>query len=470
MASAVAALVLVLAACGDDDGDDVNDDAPVDTTRTADIPEIEGPITGPGDMAMDPLEPLAPTSADDLGYIFEEYFVSGTAADEPYRARVLVARPGEDADVPFSGHVLVEAKHPAGVPFIWSFTRDYLMSQGHAAVEISIFPGTLDPWYRGANPERYEDLHLLDEQADDAPPGATNIPAQGADIYAQVGVLLKSDETPLPGTRWLHFTGHSMSAGPVWHYMDTRHDAYRLEDGDPIYDAFFPETTRTASRFGPFPDVDVPAILINSELEVEAVIVEGGIDYRKPDSDEPGEQFRLYEVAGMPHNPTWMLLGQGEAAADLCENPLNSFPYNPVVSMAFDHLIRWVEDGVPPPRAEPIALTGEPGDADVAVERDQHGNALGGVRSTTLDVPVAAHTGVNQPLDEDNDLSPGSCEVYGSQLDFSVDELEDLYRDHGSYVDQVDGRLDELLAEGWFLEQFADDVRQAAGDFEGFGN
>jgi hypothetical protein len=468
---------LLLAACGDDSDDDPVDDpmddadgeAPTETARTPDLPAVEGPVTGPGDMAIDPLEPLAAPGADDRGYVFEEYFVSGTAAGGPYRARVLIARPGDDVDTGFSGHVLVEAKHPAGVPFLWSFTRDYLMSQGHAAVEISIFPSTLDPWYRNANPERYGDLDLLDEQAADAPPEATNVPAQGADIYAQVGALLKSAETPLPGTQWLYLTGHSMSAGPVWHYMETRHDSYRLDGGAPIYDGFFPETTRTASRFGPFPDVDVPTILINSELEVEAVIVEDGIDYRKPDSDEPGEQFRLYEVAGMPHNPTWMLLGQDEAAAELCENPLNSFPYNPVVSTALDHLIGWVADGTSPPRAEPIALSGAPGDPDVSIERDEHGNALGGVRSTTLDVPVATYVGVNQPVDEEADLSPGSCEVYGSQLDFSAAELGELYGDHDSYVRQVDERLDELVADGWFQEQFASEVREAAQDFDGFG-
>ena len=29
---------------------------------------------------------------------------------------------------------------------------------------------------------------------------------------------------------------------------------------------------------------------------------QAGIAYRRPDSDEPGNRFRIYEVAGMPHN------------------------------------------------------------------------------------------------------------------------------------------------------------------------
>jgi hypothetical protein len=364
----------------------------------------------------------------------------------------------------------VEAIHPQGIPFVWNFTRDYLMPRGHAAVNISVFPNTVET-LQGANPQRYGDLMVTADEANDN----SGVDFQHAsDIYAQVGLLLKSERSPLAGVEWLHMTGHSMSVGPVWQYMDTHHAAYRLSDGGPIYNGYFPETTRTASRMGPFPEVDVPTLLINSELEVEEVLVADGIDYRRPDSDEPGEQFRLYEVAGMPHNPSWMHpllrdgLGIEDTAAQRCENPLNSFPYNPTVSMALDDLLRWVEDGAPPPRADRIELTGEVGDDDVAIARDEHGNALGGVRSTTLDVPVATHLALNETRDPDEDLTRGSCLVYGSQLDFPAGELATLYGDRDTYVDEVDASLDELIADGWVLEQFADDLRRQAATAAGF--
>jgi hypothetical protein len=368
-------------------GGDANADAGDSGSQ---LPQIEGPTTGPGEPYIDALEQGLTISAADLGYAFEEYFVSGTAAGAPYQVRLLLARP-DSAPEPFSGHVIVEPKHPTSVPFVWYFTREYLASRGHAAVEISTFPETVETTLKGANAERYADLHVTEDQT--------------SDIFAQVGALLKSGDSPLAGVRWLTMTGHSRSAGPTWEFMDTHHAAHRLSDGAPIYDGFFPETTRTASRLGPFPDVDVPTLLINSELEVEAVLVQDGIDYRKPDSDDPGKQFRLYEIAGMPHNPSWqnptVLAGGIE---DLCDEPLNAFPYNPVVSMALDHLIRWVGAGVAPPRAERIAVVG-PADAPTAVERDEHGNAVGGVRTTTVDVPRDArppeHTGklrrVRQP-------------------------------------------------------------------------
>lgn len=494
LVAVAAALAIVVAACGGGDGgapdtteprgdDEVErgaqaerpgdgDDAARTEVRTPPLPRIEGPITGPGDRYLDPLEQNFPAdaSAEARGYVFEEYLVSGTAADEPYTVRLSVARPGDAAAEPFSGHAIVEAIHPQGIPFVWNFTRDYLMAEGHAAVDVSLFPNTVDT-LKDTNAARYRELRVVTDASN---PNSEIAFDQASDIYAQVGLLLKSEQTPLPDARWLHMTGHSMSVGPVWQYMDSHHGEYRLDDGDPIFDGFFPETTRTASRMGPFPEVDVPTVLINSELEVEVVIVEEGIDYRRPDSDEPGQQFRLYEVAGMPHNLSWMhpllleSLDIASVAEGRCANPLNSFPYNRTVSMALDHLLGWVGEGISPPRAEPIALTGEPGEDGIAIERDEHGNAVGGVRSTTLDVPVATHLGPNDPLDEDNDLSPGSCLVYGSQLDFTADELEALYGDKDGYVDQVDARLEELVADGWYLEQFADELRARAAAFDGF--
>jgi hypothetical protein len=473
----LAALTILAAACTGNDGGDGDDagratpatDAPAQTPA---LPTVEGPITGPGAAYVDPLEQNFPegASAAANGYVFDEYFASGTAAGEPYRVRVEVVRPGDTAARPFSGHAIVEAIHPQGIPFVWNFTRDYLMSRGHAAVNISVFPNTVDT-LKGANEQRYADLRVAADEANDN----SNIAFDHAsDIYAQVGSWLKSEQSPLPGLEWLHMTGHSMSVGPVWQYMDTHHGEYRLENGDPIYDGFFPETTRTASRMGPFPEVDVPTLLINSELEVEEVLVKDGIDYRRPDSDEPGEQFRLYEVAGMPHNPSWMHpllledLDIASRATAVCANPLNSFPYNPTVSMALEHLIRWVEDDEPPPRAKRIKLTGEPGDRDVAIARDEHDNARGGVRSTTLDVPVATHQALNQPINEDEDLTPGSCLVYGTQLDFAPEELKSQYGDKEEYVNRVNERLEELVAEGWLLEQFADELQDQAENFDGF--
>jgi hypothetical protein len=173
----------------------------------------------------------------------------------------------------------------------------------------------------------------------------------------------------------------------------------------------------------------------------------------------------LYEVTGMPHNPAWKNpLLRVAGIEDSCDEPLNAFPYEPIISTALDHLVRWVEQGTAPPRAEPIALVGTTEDP-VAVARDEHGNALGGLRTTTVDVPVAVHQAINTGA---GIPGLGSCLVFGSQHDFSKAVLESLYGDHAGYVTRVNERLDELIRDGWYLPDFAVAIRTAAEDFTGF--
>jgi hypothetical protein len=404
------------------------------------LPAIDGPITGPGAMHVDAIESLQPEPVADFDYVFEEYFVSGTAAGESYKVRLLLARPAGRRR--FSGHALVEPMHPLGFPFVWNFTRLYLMRRGHAAVELSTFPQNLAT-LRGSNSQRYGDLRATARQT--------------SDIFAQVGRLLKTrGRTPLPRVDALYMTGHSMSAGPTWPYMDTHHERLRLRRGRPIYDAFFPETSRTAARLGPFPNVDVPTIQLNSQLEVQEVFADDGIDYRKPDTDRPGRQFRLYEVAGMPHHDSRVNpIFQNQ---EPCDRPLNRFPYKPVVTMALDHLIRWVRRGVRPPRAKRISVRGGAGGE---IEMDENGNAVGGVRTTYVDVPVATHSPVNSGANP-------FCEVLGSQELFAPERLRSLYGSHDRYVRRVNRRLDRLVRQGWYLRGLARELRAEAAGFQGF--
>ncbi len=62
----------------------------------------------------------------------------------------------------------------------------------------------------------------------------------------------------------------------------------------------------------------------------------------------------------------------------------------------------------------------------------------------------------------------GDCLVFGSQVDFTGEKLASLYGDRTGYQQQVEQRLEELIDQGWFLEEFADEIRSAAAEFEGF--
>ena len=91
--------------------------------------------------------------------------------------------------------------------------------------------------------------------------------------------------------------GTSASSGTVRGYFPA-HAARRLPNGGPIYDGFLLTSTNGNE---PLPIVDVPIVQMPTQTEV-TTWAEAGIKYRRPDSDAPGNRYRLYEVAGMPHN------------------------------------------------------------------------------------------------------------------------------------------------------------------------
>ena len=75
-----------------------------------DIPTVEGPITGPGEMQPGIRPGPVGTNLQDFGYVMEEYFVSGVAAGQPYKTRLLLRKPPHPEK--FSGVLVGEPTHP----------------------------------------------------------------------------------------------------------------------------------------------------------------------------------------------------------------------------------------------------------------------------------------------------------------------------------------------------------------------
>ena len=120
----------------------------------------------------------------------------------------------------------------------------------------------------------------------------------------------------------------------------------------------------------------------------------------------------------------------------------SSFPTRSFTRAAAAHLARWAEDGVAPPEAPRIELAKRD---DVSVTKnDEHGNALGGIRSPFVDVPLfryAVHTG------------PGPfCILSGNETSLGADVLHQLYGDEDGYMDAFTASLDETIKAGFLLE------------------
>jgi hypothetical protein len=374
-------------------------------------------------------------------YETTEYFVSGIANDQPYTTRVVVRRPADSAR--FSGIVLAESMHPSGNAWMFHFTYAYTMSSGHAGVEIV----TSDPaQFVAFNAPRYTALDIK--------------PGQASGILAQVGVLLRSarPDNPLAGltVRKAILAGTSASAGVLVNYLPS-HMVYRREGLAPIYDAFLPTSNGANIR-----NVDVPMIQVPTTTEAMR-----GIVPTRQDGDAPGDQFRVYEFAGMAHLDT----RQVEAfRPNPCKYPISLFPLSTYMSVALAHLVEWADTGTIPPRADRILVDRSTAGDGSLIALDAFGNPRGGIRSPYVDVPVAKfgvpNEGATPPtpntvpwvaLRGDAGIDQ-LCRLTGYQIALSPAELRKLYRTKADYVAKVRQRLDELTRQGWSLPLYRDQI------------
>ena len=374
---------------------------------------------------------------DDLahfGYITKEYFVSGTANGQPYKTRIVIRRPAETARI--SGLVLAESMHPSGNPWMFHFTHIYSMTEGHIGLEILT---SATQGFAEFNPERYKGLATAGGQA--------------GEIIAQVGALLKSKrpDNPLAGLpiRRIILAGSSASAAVVVNYLPV-HMVQRLPGLSPIYDGFLPTSNGVNLRM-----VDVPMIQVPTMREVFQ-----GNGPTRLDGDAPGNQFRIYEFAGMAH------IDSRDAAAyypDPCRLPISRFPLAAYMSVALDHLWRWVDKGTAPPHADRYYVDFNTDGDGSLFALDEFGNVKGGIRNPYVDVPTAKfgvpNSGAEPPIKNPHPFIAARgeaaqnqlCGLANYQLDFTPARLRQLYKDRKAYQLKVQQRYDELMKAGWAL-------------------
>ena len=400
------------------------------------IPLITGPITGVGPSYPNVPINVVPEAVqvEDFPYITEEYFVSGVANGTPYQTRIIVRRPEDPKK--FSGTVVAEALHSGGRSLIFEWSRVSILTRGHIFVEIPHSNGNI-ALFKAFNPDRYATLSIVGGQANE--------------IIAQVGRLIKSDTEPFSDydVERVTLMGTSASSGTVRTYLGA-HPNLRMPDNGPIFDGFLLTSTNGNT---PLPMVDVPMIQMPTQTEVHTW-AETGIAYRRADSDVPGNQFRIYEVAGMPHNnardiPFFF--------TDPCTLPITDFPAGSFTALGLNHLIEWIANGVTPPRAPYIEVDQDATNDGSFLRLDAYGNARGGVRNIWVDLPVSTYGvfGVGKTVASDR-----LCLLIGTEVPLSEAQLATLYRNHGQYVSSVNHRLKELMEAGWFLPEYADQVRE----------
>ena len=232
------------------------------------------------------------------------------------------------------------------------------------------------------------------------------------DLFSQAGTVVRSGAVTggVPVERMVA-TGASQSGARLTTYINAIHplvhvfDAFvptitagwgtRLDDAPPGVAINDPARRMTPSNIRD--DIDEPVMIVNSECETIAMY-----PTRRADDDK----FRFWEVAGTPH-----VVAVAEAPEPREHGRVdNALSYRPVLSSAYRAVHRWMVDGTPPPSFPTIEFTD-----DTTVARDEHGNAIGGVRLPEMAAPIAEYHG--------RDDAPGFLMLYGWARPFSREEL-----------------------------------------------
>jgi len=439
---------------------------------------MTGKPTGPQAALAGPvttgrfIEPASTVPIDLVanGYVREEFFVAGTAsaysASGPlgadgkwsvsphdtadYRTRIVVRRPSDPAR--FNGTVLVEWFNVSGgleASPDWTYLGPEIVRSGYGYVGVSAqefgvgggrallgVPGLEQrSGLVASGPERYGSLrHPGDRFA--------------FDMLSQIGRALRAPGSP-PALGTLRperivAMGESQSAFFLTTYIDA------VQPTAQVYDGFFVHSRGAsgASLTGtPIASDDVPrGLKIRSDTDVPVMIFETEtdlgpmLDYgpaRQPDA----ERIRTWEVAGTAHADAYVV---GPFASALgCDFIVNEGPQHFVAQAALVALNRWIADGVPAPEAPRLELSTT---APPELARDQLGNALGGVRTPAVDVPISTLSG-EAPLGASR-----LCSLFGSTVRFDEPTLVALYRDRAGYLAAYRRSLDVTISAGFLLE------------------
>jgi hypothetical protein len=414
---------------------------------TVPSPVVTGPIPAtarPGDPSHD--YPFFATDQDlrAYGYVEEEYFVEGTAnryttpdgatgtvidGGHPYRTRIVVRRPVSSRK--FNGTAVVEwynVTNTFDYEVVWSRSFRHLLEAGYVWVGVSAQATGVhsDRGLKAWSPNRYGTLDLTDG-------GTVTEDALSYDVFSQAAQALRHPRgaNPVPGlrVRTLVATGQSQSASRLTTYANSVHPIA------PVYDAIAIVDGGVQLR------TDLTTKVFKTASEYDVLANQAG--RRQPDTG----RFVYWEIAGASHSDRHAFLvnnpirlrdagvsGLPAGPTAPCVAPARSnVPYEYVLDAMFDHIVRWVRQGVQPPAAPRIEVT-DTSTRPAAANRDAYQIIKGGIRLAAVAVPTERNTGWNTGLTPDRD---SSCAQGGTWIPFDDTTLRELYPTHARYVQAV---------------------------------
>jgi hypothetical protein len=468
------------------------------------IPQGSGSHGYPYDaVPTTPSFPGAPTiNLASYGYVEREFKMSGTTniyrqsgvwgsdgrwnvsvaqSNVPYTTRLLVRYPTNP--LKFNGTVVVEWLNDTtggDQDPVWSEIYNQVLSQGYAYVGVTAQTAGMNE-LKAWDSQRYG---ALGDSGD----------GQSYDIFSQAAEVARADGAALLGgltPARVIGAGDSQSAFRLDTYVNAIQPISHVFNGFLAIgrSVFAAPIGSGLVAFSPAPayvrtDNTTPFIQLNTEGDIEEL---GAALARQPDNN----YLRTWELAGAAHID--LHEGLYEGATIERENPtltapkcLFGVPFNGATlpdnmgvfeleDAALNALDKWLVYGVQPPHGNQIATT----PLLNLVERDQYGNALGGIRLPDIQVPTETYTAIDFWLPSEESLTPaqllstlesiftaletgeitnttlrneGLCLLEGYYTPFSTATLKALYPTHSAYVSAFTSAAASDLAAG-FLTQ-----------------
>jgi hypothetical protein len=451
-----------------------------------------------------PFLSLAAYDLGALGYVVEEFYVSGTATSyklkgeatadgawsaepagtAPYATRVVVVRPKDPKA--FNGSVAVEWLNVTGgldAGPDWTYSHRQILRSGMAYVGVSAQKvgveggqslGGAGMPLKKQNPARYGNLvHPGDQYS--------------FDIFSQAGEAVKTGAV-MGGLKPKHViaTGESQSAVFMTTYIDAIDPIARVFDGFYVHSRFggAPAPEFASLRGGPNArpgptgvklraDLRVPVMTLISETDLIGSNLSGFWTAEQPDN----AKLRIWEMPGTAHVDNYMFmiggLDNGSAAIDKIAglwkptdalfgakmaHPINSAPQHHYVAVsAMAALETWVRTGKAPPKAPRMAAepAAKAGDAPKLI-LDANGNTLGGIRTPWVDAPTAKLSGFGN-------TGGAFGFLVGTTAPYDAATLAKLYPGgKADYLKKFDASLDKSVKAGFIQAADAPEIRALA--------
>ncbi|MDD3413776.1 MAG: alpha/beta hydrolase domain-containing protein [Lachnospiraceae bacterium] len=457
------------------------------------LPEVEGPI-----LVTDKSHPFCamaysrvPLNVENFDYVEEEYFLSGFAnvydADSndqliikkeklPYKNRILVRRPKSESK--FSGRVYVDimnATQGYDIEDMWHRNYLWCMEHGHVYVGVTSKPINVLS-LKNFDYDRYSTLNWSSGEMIPYPAVSKSATIPGTeeglvwDIISQTVALLRKggNENCLGGyqVKYVYLSGQSQSGAYLNTYISYFDSILNSRNNERLCDGYFNVVGALVQRslcqqneVGPLklllrhmhPSTS-PYICLSSEADLSlfSMFVPNGnlLDIKIENVNLDDNKCRYYEISGTPHTdiicPILSSIEEiektGTQLPNLSTNLLehiNDIPVEYYICGLLEKLHLWAKNGEAPEIFEPLYRE------NGKIKRDKAGNALGGLRTPFVDVPIATYVASN-PEDPE-----GIC---GKMKYFTLQEVEKRYGSVDEYLQLFAKETHQQIEDGWISQ------------------